>query len=64
MIGRFYLMVWCCYGYTILGGLDGEVSFLIIFSRDINASLCVFTSVTSGLAGAEFFIERIKSCAA
>ena len=56
MVGRFYMMVWCCYGYTTFRGLGGEVTSSKISARDINASLCVFPSVTSGLAGAEFFI--------
>ena len=42
------------------GGSVGEVDFPNISAREINASLCSFTSVTSGLSGAGFCIAQIK----
>ena len=57
------MMGWCCSGCTTLIGISGEVNLSNIFARGINASLCAFTSVTSGLAGAKIFSACIRSCA-
>ena len=46
----------------ILGGTDVDVSFTNIWSRNLNASLCEFPSVTSGISGDGFCIIVIKSC--
>ena len=45
-----------------LRGSAGGVAFPIKSAMDINASLCKFTSVTSGMAGAGFFSAWIKYC--
>ena len=48
------MMGWCYSGCITLGGLSGEVDLSKIFSRYLNASLCSFPSVTSGVSGAVF----------
>ena len=49
---------WSFYGYALLiGNLTGtavEVALPNIYVRDINDSLCKYTSVTSGMAGFGF----------
>ena len=56
---------WSSYGYVSsignLRGYAGGVAFPKIYARDINASLCEFPSVASGLAGAVFCSACIKS---
>ena len=64
LFGHFHIMGWFCYGCNTLGGLSGEVPLSNMFTKDINASLCEFTSVTSGLAGSVFYSAQIRSCAA
>ena len=38
-----------------LGGTAGGVAFLNISARDINDSLCSFTSLNSGISGSGFY---------
>ena len=54
---------WYAHLTGTLGGIAGEVAFMNIPSRDINASLCAFTSVSSGLAGSGLCSTLIKSYA-
>ena len=46
---------WYYYSNGTLVGTSGEISFPNISARDLNASLCEFPSVTSGLEGAVYF---------
>ena len=45
------MMGWCCSGCTTFEGLSGEVALSNIFAGNINASLCLFPSVTIDMAG-------------
>ena len=40
-----------------IGGNAGKVAFKNIYARYLNASLCAFTSLTSGLDGAVLYSE-------
>ena len=58
--GKFSMMVWCCSGFTTLVGLDGEVALSNFLVRFLNASFCMFLSVTSGLSGASFSVHELN----
>ena len=60
----FWSLSWNTYLTVTLGGTDGGFAFLNISARVLNASVCTFPILNSGLAGAGFCIEQIKPCAA